>query len=251
MKYRDLNLIPWDDSSYLVVSCDSSGGIGNKRGDIVKASPRILGFYTAQVALMEMLSIKVTPMVLSNTLSVEMDHAGAEILAGIKDALDLLTITDEVEITGSTEENIRVNSTGLGITLMGRLNMKDWIQPRTIEHDLAVVAGVPRVGQEVLHHEISEQFSLKVLMGLLGNDYIHELIPGGSRGIIHEIRELELREGLFFRENPGKDLDLSSSCGPGTSALITIRKDDLERLRKSLQIPMFVVGEFTREDGKE
>lgn len=251
MKYRDLNLYPWDDRSYLVVSCDSSGGIGGKTGDLIRTSPRILGFYTAQVALMEMLSIGVTPLILSNTLSVEMNPSGEEILAGIRDALDLLELSDRIEVTGSTEENITVSSTGLGITLMGKLLMKDWVRPRTQNHDLAVVAGIPRVGQEVLNHGISDQFSLKVLKGLLGNDYIHELIPGGSRGIIHEIRELESRENLTFRELHEPMIDLSASCGPATSALITLSRADLERLRKNLTIPVYVVGEFMAEDGKE
>lgn len=251
MKYRDLNLIPWDNKSYLVVSCDSSGGIGNKSGDVVKISPRTLGFYTTQVALMEMLSIKVIPLVLSNTLAVEMEETGAEILQGILDALELLEFAEKVEITGSTEENIRTCSTGMGITLMGKVGIKDWIRPRTHEHDLAVVAGIPKVGERVIDSDGSEQFSLKVLKRLLDKDYIHELIPGGSKGIIHEIHELEARENLVFRSWNSNALDLNASCGPATSALITIPKEDLEKLREDLDIPLFVVGEFVGEEGKE
>lgn len=251
MKYRDLNLIPWDSMTYLVISCDSSGGIGNKSKDVVKTSSRNLGFYTAQVALMEMLSIKVMPMVLSNTLAVEMKDTGAEILQGILDALNLLGLAEKVEITGSTEENISTCSTGMGITLMGKVGIKDWIHPRTLEKDLAVVAGLPKVGEMVIDSDDSKQFSLKVLKKLLDKKYIHELIPGGSKGIIHEINELEVREKLVFRNWNNNSLDLNASCGPATSALITIHKEDLGKLREDLDIPMFIVGEFVAEDEKE
>jgi len=251
MKYRDLNLIPWDNMSYLVVSCDSSGGIGNKSKDVVKVSPRTLGFYTAQVALMEMLSIKVIPMVLSNTLAVEMQDTGSEILQGILDALNLLELAEKVEITGSTEENINTCSTGMGITLIGKVSMKDWVRPRTHAYDLAVVAGLPKVGKMVIDSDGTGQFSLSLLKKLMRKDYIHEIIPGGSKGIMHEIEELELRDKLVFRNRNTSSLDLDASCGPATSALITIHKKDLEKLREDIEIPMFVVGEFVIEDGKE
>ena len=251
MKYRDLNLIPWDNMTYLVVSCDSSGGIGNKSCDVVKTSPRNLGFYTAQVALMEMLSIKVIPMALSNTLAVEMKDTGKEILQGIFDALALLELDEKVEITGSTEENIKTCSTGMGITLIGKMGIKDWIRPRTHEYDLAVVAGLPHVGEMVIDSDGSGLFNLSMLKNLLDKDYIHELIPGGSKGIIHEIKELEARENLAFKNWNNNAIDLHASCGPATSVLITIHKEDLEKLREDLDIPLFIVGDFIREDGKE
>lgn len=248
MKYRDLTLVPWDEETYLVVSCDSSGGIGNKAEDRIDVSPRKLGFYTTQVALMEMLSIGAKPLALSNTLSVEMHPAGEEIIKGIHDALRLIGDTDQVEITGSTEENIRVSQTGMGITLMGRVNSKEFRFPKTSEHDLAVVLGKPMVGEMVLKADQSEMFSLETLRRILGKEYIHELIPAGSKGIIHEIRELEKREGLVFRASGIEPVDLYASSGPATSALITIEKNNLSVLRKDAGIPLYVVGEFVKKE---
>ena len=248
MKYRDLTLVPWDEETYLVVSCDSSGGIGNKAEDRIDVSPRKLGFYTTQVALMEMLSIGAKPLALSNTLSVEMHPAGEEIIKGIHDALHLIGDTDQVEITGSTEENIRVSQTGMGITLMGRVNSKEFRFPMTYEHDLAVVLGKPMVGEMVLKADQSEMFSLEILRRILGKEYIHELIPAGSKGIIHEIRELEKREGLVYRASGNEPVDLYVSSGPATSALITIDKNNLGVLRKDAGIPLYVVGEFIKKE---
>ena len=248
MKYRDLTLVPWDEETYLVVSCDSSGGIGNKAEDRIEVSPRKLGFYTTQVALMEMLSIGVRPLALSNTLSVEMNPAGEEIIKGIHDALHLLEDTVQVEVTGSTEENIKVSQTGMGITLMGRVNSKEFRFPKTSEHDLAVVAGKPMVGEMLLKADQSEIFGLETLQRILGKEYIHELIPAGSKGIIHEIRELEKREDLVFRASGIEPVDLCTSSGPATSALITIEKNNLDALRKDAGIPVYVVGEFIKKE---
>lgn len=248
MKYRDLNLVPWNEDNYLVISCDSSGGIGNKSDDRIKVSPRKLGFFTTQVALMEMLSIGARPLALSNTLSVEMDPDGDEIIKGIHDALQLLLDPVQVEVTGSTEENIKVTQTGMGITLMGKVNIKEFRFPKTCECDLAVVIGKPMVGEMVLQADQSEMFSLETLQRILGKEYIHEMIPAGSKGIIHEIRELEKREELVFRASKTEPVDLYASSGPATSALITIEKKNLGVLRKDAGIPLYVVGEFVKKE---
>ncbi|MFH5835336.1 hypothetical protein ACHAL6_04565 [Proteiniclasticum sp. C24MP] len=248
MKYRDLTLIPWDEESYLVVSCDSSGGIGNRKRDAVPVSPRVLGFHTAQVALLEMLSVGVFPLVLCNTLSVEMHPSGEEILKGIHDALSLLEDGDQVEITGSTEENIMVSQTAIGITVMGKAAKKDFFFPETFEGDQAVVIGKPLMGESVLEAKRSELFGLKTLTKLLGKDYIHEVIPAGSQGIIQEIRLLEKRTGLVFLEAESNPVDLHASSGPATSALITLDRSEVETLRKDAEMPVHVVGEFVRKE---
>ena len=181
MKYRDLTLISWDEETYLVVSCDSSGGIGDKKWDSVPVSPRILGFHTAQVALLEMLSVGVSPLALCNTLSVAMHPTGEEILKGIHDALDLLENGDQVEVTGSTEENIAVSQTALGITVMGKAMKRNFRFPETFEGDQAVVIGMPLMGEKVLEAKRTDLFGLKTIKKLLGKDYIHEVIPAGSK----------------------------------------------------------------------
>ena len=248
MKYRDLTLISWDEETYLVVSCDSSGGIGDKQWDAVPVSPRILGFHTTQVALLEMLCIGVSPLALCNTLSVEMHPSGEEILKGIHDALSLLENGDQVEVTGSTEENIAVSQTGLGITVMGKVRKKDFLFPETFEGDQAVVIGKPLMGGSVLEAKRTELFNLETLQRVLGKDYIHEMIPAGSRGIIQEIRLLEEREGLVFLEDESNPVDLYASSGPATSALITLKRDAVEKLRDDARMPVYVVGKFVKKE---
>ncbi len=248
MKYRDLNVIPWDDESFLVISCDSAGGIGDKAGDIIRTDPRTLGFHTAQVVLMEMLSIGVYPFFLSNTLSVEMNPAGLEILEGIQEALKIFDLNEKVEITGSTEENVQVTSSGMGLTLLGKASRKDFKLPHTEENDVAVVVGNPECGKEVVDGDESERFSLKVLKRIMGREYIHEIIPAGSGGILSEISQIEHRSDLVFRKWHS-EADISKSAGPATSALITLQKENLEHLKRDIGMQVVMIGEF--HSGKE
>jgi hypothetical protein len=201
---------------------------------------------------MEMLSIGVYPFFLSNTLSVEMNPTGMEILQGIKEALDVLDLGEKVEITGTTEENIHSTSTGVGITLMGRILKKDFKSPKTYDQDLAVVVGIPVVGEGVLVEDDSTMFNLKAMGNIMGKDYIHEIVPGGSRGIAYEISQLENRENLIFKKTNSENIDLTTSAGPATSVLITLRKDNLEKLKKDLGMPIMIIGEFiSREESED
>ncbi|HCW73845.1 MAG TPA: selenophosphate synthase [Clostridiaceae bacterium] len=197
---------------------------------------------------MEMLSIGVYPFFLSNTLSVEMNPAGLEILEGIQEALKIFDLNEKVEITGSTEENVQVTSSGMGLTLLGKASRKDFKLPHTEENDVAVVVGNPECGKEVVDGDESERFSLKVLKRIMGREYIHEIIPAGSGGILSEISQIEHRSDLVFRKWHS-EADISKSAGPATSALITLQKENLEHLKRDIGMQVVMIGEF--HSGKE
>ncbi|WP_129409246.1 AIR synthase related protein [Marinitoga lauensis] len=107
------------DNKELAIACDSSGGIGNKQMDIIKVPPDIVGYFTAHVALAEIISYGAFPIAVIDTLSVELNDTGKEIIKGIKKALEQLGINENKIITGSTEENFPVVQTGMGITVIG------------------------------------------------------------------------------------------------------------------------------------
>ncbi len=161
-RFRDLTFVEINDEQLLVISCDSSGAIGSKENDIVKVSPDILGYFTTNVALCEILSVGGDPFVIVNTLSVEMNDTGSKIIEGIKRAIEPIPNKDII-ITGSTEENFPVIQTGMGITVIGIINTKDWVMPMTKKGAIALVVGVPKVGEEVIADNGKEIFSLKLL----------------------------------------------------------------------------------------
>ena len=121
-KFRDITLLSFGDN-IITVACDSCGGIGNKEHDVIKVDPYITGYYTAIVSLSETLAIGAEPITVINTFAVEMNDTGKRILDGIYDALDEIGVDKDSVLTGSTEENIPVTVTGIGLTVIGKINL--------------------------------------------------------------------------------------------------------------------------------
>lgn len=243
-KYRDLTLVDMSSDQVLVISCDSSGGIGNKEKDIVKTSPEIVGYYATQVAMMEILSFGAEPVVIVNTLSVEMNDTGKKIINGIEKALKPLDFHASNLITGSTEENFPVIQTGIGITIIGIVDKKKWIRPCTQAGLISAVVGLPKVGDEVLADNNKTIMSISKLTELKEKEYIKEILPVGSKGILYELKEMAKTNDIEFELEESIDLDLEKSAGPSTCVIISIEEDKYEEFEKSFSIPVKKIGRF-------
>ncbi|MBM7557146.1 hypothetical protein [Halanaerobacter jeridensis] len=53
---RDISIIDLSPGEFLVIACDSLGGIGSKKEDKINVNNRVVGRLTTQVALMEVLA---------------------------------------------------------------------------------------------------------------------------------------------------------------------------------------------------
>jgi len=245
VKFRDLTIVDITPKHKMIISCDSSGGIGNKEKDVVKTDPEIVGYFTTQVALMELLATGAIPITIVNTLGVEMEETGERIIKGIKRALEPLNTEDDIVITGSTEENISVCQTSMGITIIGMIEGTNWRRKKAKKRDLVVVIGIPKVGQEVLDDNGHEIMSVPLLLELLGKSYVHDILPVGSKGIAYEINEMANTSELNCNIYDKVDIDLHKSGGPATCAIIAIDREGYEDLKKSVSIPVNFVGIFT------
>lgn len=244
VKFRDLTIVDLTPEHKMVISCDSSGGIGDKERDVVKTDPETVGYFTAQVALMELLATGAKPITVVNTLGVEMDRTGKEIIKGIKKALEPLNFKEDIIITGSTEENIPVCQTSMGITIIGMIEKAKWRQKKAKKRDLAVVVGMPKVGNELLDDNGKETISTSILMELLKKPYVNDVLPIGSKGIAYELNVMATTNGLNCNIYEKADIDLYKSAGPSTCALIAIDREGLDDLKKSISIPVTFVGIF-------
>ncbi|MEM3073051.1 MAG: hypothetical protein QW172_06320, partial [Candidatus Bathyarchaeia archaeon] len=70
----------------------------------------------------------------------------------------------------------------------------------------------------------------------------HEVIPVGSKGIIHEAETLAQDSCLDLKLETEPDVDLNKSAGPSTVLLATAHPSALRRLRKKFRKPMSIVG---------
>jgi len=247
-KYRDLTLVKLEDDLVLAVACDSSGAIGTKELDVVKVPGYIVGRFAARVAVMELLSIGVTPTVVVNNVCIEPEGA-YDIVKGILDELKEADLDHSPALTGSTEKNIPTRQTGLGVTAIGTCRINDIKAGLTLPGDIVYCVGIPKVGDEVNIHD-PEIVTLKTVRTLRYMDEVHEIVPVGSQGILKEAEllvrlasvTLELEE--LDPNGEGRDLDLSKTAGPATCVVLSAEPDKnfLARLRSLIPQPVSAIG---------
>lgn len=242
-KFRDLTIMDLTEDMMMVIACDSAGGIGKKENDVVKVDPEILGYYTTQGPLMELLSVGASPVCVVDNLGVEMDDTGENLLRGIRKALKPLGLDEDLMITGSTEENIPVSQTFIGITIVGLLEKSKWRIKRPKEGDILVAVGIPLVGHELVNYK-GETFSTEILLDLINRPYVKDIIPVGSKGLEYEMGVLANTNNLGYQLYEDITLDVKKSAGPSTCGIIAIEKDYYNSLKKELTIPLNLLGIF-------
>jgi len=230
---RDVLLLKIDRGRLLVVSCDSAGGIGSKPFDRVRADARLVGKMTARVALMELLATGANPIAITGTFSVEPEPTANLVLEGVREELRNARLRG-VEILCSSEKNVKVNQTGIGVTAIGLLSNSRVKVGRCREGDEVLAVGEPFVGQEVVAAEKKHMVadSLDVIR-LRRNPLVHELIPVGSKGILHEARVMARDSKLSFEPLESRDFHLRKSAGPATVLLCAVRGQSFANVQKS------------------
>ena len=243
--YRDILLFEFDNSQVMVIACEAAGGIGPKPLDKVKVDGYILGRFSARVALMEILSVGATPFCLVDTLSVEMNPTGKEIIKGVISSAVEVGLDPELGVTGGTENNFQVEQTGIGVTLIGFVR-KDLLRIGTSQlSDVIVAVGLPCVGIEVLEGDKEGRIAdLDDLLKLLEFDFVHEIISVGSEGIVHEIEVLAKSSNLEYKVDNHSSIDLEKSAGPASVVLFTLPESKLNEVKKKIKKPLRILGQL-------
>jgi len=243
---RDLLLFQLQSDQLLVIACDSSGGIGPKPLDKLKVSGYILGKFTARTALMELLAAGATPICIVDALGVEAKPTGVEILEGIREEARLAGLDPECALMGSTEKNMVVEQTGIGLTAIGNCQRSKLRIGTSQPGDVVAAVGLPCVGEEVLPAEQEGKIAeTPDLLALLSLGFIHEVIPVGSTGVLHEIQTLSQGANLNYTLIDQAAVDVKKSAGPSTVLLTTLRREDLPALRRAITKPLNVIAELT------
>lgn len=240
---RDVLLFEFCSGEMLVVGCDSAGGIGPKPLDKLKVDGYILGKFTARAALMEVLSVGANPVCVVDALGVEPEPLGSEILKGIKAEAERAKLDPKLAVTGSTEKNIVVEQTGIGVTVVGTCRRQQLKIGTSKPGDLVVAVGLPYVGLEVLSAEKRMEIAeTDDVLKLRNFKFVHEVIPVGSTGIAHEVNILAEGARLNFKLVDQQKVNVEKSAGPATVVLVSLAEDDLPKLRDKVEKPLNVVA---------
>ena len=227
---RDISIVDIVSNRSLVIACDVSGGIGPKIRDKIEVSGEMVGHYTTRVALMEVLAVGAKPISVIDTLSVEYNPTGKDIIKGIEKALEESNF-DKKMINGSTEDNIETYETGVGITVIGIIEDEQIKINCTKKGDVLVSIGLPLVGKEVLECP-KMKADIFDLQKLKEKKYINEIMVVGSKGIKYEAELMAEMSDLKVNYRQGLNLDIEKSAGPATVMLVSLAKEDLLELRK-------------------
>lgn len=238
---RDITIIEIDDNNILVIACDSAGGIGSKKNDIVIVPVEIVGSFTTRVALMEVIAVGAQPISIVNTLSVEYEPTGKKILKGINQEAAKIGLDSNIVINGSTEENFETSQTGLGITVIGKTK-KDRIKMASSQKDdLIIAVGLPMVGEEVIQNQelIADLNDLQQIIQLKN---VHELLPVGSKGLAYEANLMAKMSGLKLNIKRDLKINLDKSAGPATTFLVSLPVDLIGEVKSRINKPITIIG---------
>lgn len=240
VRYRDLLYLTTDGGAILVIACDSDGGIGPKPHDAVQVSGYALGRTATRVPLLELLAAGATPVAVSDTLGVEMDPTGRDIIAGVRDEMAMVGLGPEA-LTGSTEDNVPTTATGVGVTVIGRAQLADLRAGTSSRGDLLALVGRPKSApKHHFDHDDPETLDPQVVASILALPQVVEALPIGSRGPMAEATDLASSAGAALQIDrwpvPPED-----SGGPSTAMLVTVR-GNIDDLTAVTDRPTWVVG---------
>jgi len=225
-KYRDLSYMKLSSAEILWVACDSAGGIGNRDLDIIKCPAEVVGYFTARVALLELLCVNAEPFICINNLCVSMNPDGKSIIKGINNCF--LEMDYKVEITGSTEENFIVSQTALGLTMLGKSDKL--IEKKIFDKAICFSLGIPMIGNDVLNNK-DKIANLKDVRDILLSDKIIDSIPVGSKGIEYELSVLnkDYLKNIRLIESV---VDIKKSAGPSTCVLFLCGEEEYNYFKR-------------------
>ena len=228
-KIRDLTVIKIDNEKTMIIACDSCGSAGMKEYDILKVPPFFTGKFTVRVAVMEVLCSGAKIIAITNCVCNEMNNTGLEIIKGIKDELLEADINNAV-LTGSTEENFKTLSTGLGITVIGIVENKNLKLNKSKVGNAIISVGLPKVGNEINLSFDNEVIDYKILKKLFELEYVYEIVPVGSKGILYEAETLAKTNNLKLKLIRPINIDIYKSAGPSTVIIASVKSDRVKDL---------------------
>jgi len=194
----------------------------------------LVGKMTARVALMELLSIGAGPLAVVGTFAVEPKPTANLMIEGVRDELRHARLSN-LQLLCSSEKNVRVDQTGLGITAFGLVSDSGLMIGRSQDGDEVVAVGEPFVGREVIRAEKNHcAAQTRDVVKLRKNSSVRELIPVGSRGILYEARVIAKDSNLIFEPRRSPELDLEKSAGPATVLLCAVKRGDSTQVKRIL-----------------
>lgn len=252
IRERDLVYLRTGSDEVLVVACDSDGGLGPKPADTVAVAGYDLGRFATRVPLLEVIAAGGTPVLVVDTLAVELEPTGATIIDGVRAEAESAGLAADA-VTGSTEDNVPTVATGVGVTVLARARIDALRAGSAGPGDLLAVVGKPMSAPA---HRFGPDtpgvLSCPALTAALSVPGVVEALPIGSSGVSAELDQLARTVGLSATRTPDWPFDPDQSGGPSTAALVAIAHvadsaTALTRLADATGLPVTPVAHLARD----
>lgn len=243
---RDLTKINLTNEYSLIIAVDSDGGIGPLEGDTFKCDPYQLGRFAMRVPLLELLSCGANPIAAFDMLTIPMDKVGKEIVRGVCDELVQANLGDDFPLSGSTEDNVPTNTTGIGTTVIGLVHKNDFNVGKSKKNDLIVCIGIPKSAPEDIifldDEDIVNQQDIYTILKVSG---VNEVLPVGSKGVANEANQLAQTVGLKVDLFDKQSINVDKSGGPSTCVIASCNPDSVTQLIDDLKVPVNIIGKLS------
>ncbi|MBC2184709.1 alpha-L-fucosidase [Listeria sp. FSL L7-0253] len=222
---RDLSVIDVP-GGCILTSCDISAGFGEKAHDGLMVAPEVTARLTLRVALMEMIASGAEIVSVSDVVGAEMEPTGRRVIAGLKDELAKANLS-HIELNGSTEENMKVTQTSVGVLVTGFATKAALKLVNVHEAAVLFAFGEPIVGAEVLQ-KMTEMPDYRLVKKLVAHSAVFEVVPVGSKGMAYEANLLaRLNNGVFNASDTIGEEIMNKTAGPASVILAAVKADDV------------------------
>ncbi|MBC1570545.1 alpha-L-fucosidase [Listeria sp. FSL L7-1426] len=222
---RDLSVIDVP-GGCILTSCDISAGFGEKAHDGLMVAPEVTARLTLRVALMEMIASGAEIVSVSDVVGAEMEPTGRRVIAGLKDELTRANLS-HIELNGSTEENMKVTQTSVGVLVTGFATKAALKLVNVHEAAVLFAFGEPIVGAEVLQKMV-EMPDYCLVKKLVAHSAVLEVVPVGSKGMAYEANLLaRLNNGVFTASDTIGEEIMNKTAGPASVILAAVKTDDV------------------------
>lgn len=243
---RDLTRIDLQGEYALIIAVDSDGGIGPLPGDTVYCSAYQLGRFAIRVPLLEILASGAIPLVAFDLLTIKMEPVGAEILAGIRAELKEAGLPQNFPISGSTEDNVPTNATGIGTVMIGLVKQSDFRTGSSRVGDWVLCIGKPKSAPEdTVRQDDPEIVRYQDVLELHEIVGVNDILPVGSHGVLYEAQHLAGSAGLTFSAEEQADINLHKSGGPSTCVVVSCNTEALKAIETRIATPVFMIGRLS------
>ena len=215
-RLRDLTLVDLAGDLAVVIACDSNAAIGEKPDDSIKKPYTEQGISMLKVPLIEVLASGAAPALIVNNLCFEMEPYGKVVIESMR---------RELEKNGfGKKSEMRLGRTRIG--------------------DVICCVGDPKDGGVLKYSEFDRNtLSVAHVAALTRLPYIHEILPCGSHGTLYEAANLASDVGGSFKLFETKyTISLDTSAGSCTAAIVSLAREDLDRLRRDMDILITPIG---------